>query len=63
MLADEIMCDSLLKWAYNAYTTSGYSQTFDAGAKLLKSYDADADVVERFTALFESYRQARKNAK
>ena len=44
-------------------TTDNYAADFDAGARLLKYRDADAEVVDRFSALFESYRQARKNAK
>lgn len=62
-LDDAIICDQLMKWMYNFLTTTGYAADFDPGARLLKSCDADAEVVERFSALFESYRQARKNAK
>lgn len=62
-LDDAIVCDQLMKWMYGFLTTAGYAADFDAGARLLKFYDADADVVDRFSALFESYRQARKNAK
>lgn len=62
-LDDAIVCDQLMKWMYGFLTTANYAADFDAGARLLKSYDADAEVVDRFSALFESYRQARKNAK
>lgn len=62
-LDDAIICDQLMKWMYGFLTTANYAADFDPGARLLKSYDADAAVVDRFTALFESYRQARKNAK
>lgn len=62
-LDDAIVCDQLMKWMYGFLTTANYAADFDAGARLLKSYDADAAVVERFSELFESYRQARKNAK
>lgn len=62
-LENKDLCDKWLNWAFGGYTTSGYSETFDAGAYLLKSCDADADVVERFSALFESYLQARKTNK
>lgn len=62
-LDDAIVCDQLMKWMYGFLTTANYTADFDAGARLLKSYDADAEVVDRFSALFESYRQARKNAK
>lgn len=63
MLDDEIKCDCLLRWAYNFWTTTGYDPTFDAGARLLKSYDAKDVVVNRFKALFESYKSAIKNDK
>lgn len=62
-LDDTIVCDQLMKWMYGFLTTANYAADFDPGARLLKSYDADAAVVDRFSALFESYRQARKNAK
>ena len=62
-LDDAIVCAQLMKWMYGFLTTANYAADFDAGARLLKSYDADAAVVERFSELFESYRQARKNAK
>lgn len=62
-LDDPITCDQLLKWMYGFLTTDNYATDFDAGARLLKYRDADAEVVDRFSALFESYRQARKNAK
>lgn len=62
-LDNPITCDQLMKWMYGFLTTVNYAAEFDAGARLLKSYDADAEVVDRFSALFESYRQARKNAK
>lgn len=62
-LDNPIVCDQLMKWMYGFLTTANYAADFDAGARLLKSYDADAEVVDRFSALFESYRQARKNAK
>lgn len=62
-LDDAIVCDQLMKWMYGFLTTANYAADFDAGARLLKSYDADAAVVDRFSSLFESYRQARKNAK
>lgn len=62
-LDDPITCDQLLKWMYGFLTTANYAADFDAGARLLKYRDADAAVVERFSELFESYRQARKNAK
>ena len=62
-LDDPITCDQLLKWMYGFLTTDNYAADFDAGARLLKYRDADAEVVDRFSALFESYRQARKNAK
>lgn len=58
-LGNKEICDKWLNWAYGGYTTSGYSATFDAGAYLLKSCDADSEVVNRFSELFESYREAR----
>ena len=62
-LGNPIVCDQLMKWMYGLLTTANYAADFDAGARLLESYDVDAEVVDRFSALFESYRQARKNAK
>lgn len=61
MLDNAIQCDAFLKWAYNLYLVSSYDQKFDAGARLLQSYDASDDVVKRFRALFESYKIARKD--
>lgn len=59
MLDDRIKCDCLLKWGYNFWTASGYAADFDVSAQLLKSYDADADVVKRYAELFNSYKIAR----
>lgn len=61
MLDNVIQCDAFLKWAYNFYLASSYDSKFDAGARLLKSYDASDAVVERFRTLFESYKIAQKN--
>ena len=33
--------------------------SFDIAARLLKSYDADTDVLKRYAALFNSYKMAR----
>lgn len=63
MLDDSVKCDCLLKWGYNFYTASGYAADFDIAARLLKSYDAAPDVVQRFAELFNSYKMARKNGK
>ena len=52
-------CDKLLNWMYSHWVNAGYSETFDVKAQLLKSYDADDDVVKRFNELFNSYKQAR----
>lgn len=59
MLDDQVKCNCLLNWAYGFYTADGYPKEWDAGARLLKSYDAESDVVLRFSALFESYKQAK----
>lgn len=59
MLDDEVKCDCLLRWGYDLWTASGYAQDFDISARLLKSYDADADVVKRYAELFYSYKVAR----
>lgn len=59
MLEDDIKCDCLLDWGYKLWTTSGYDENFDLGARLLKSYDAEPDVVKRYVALFNSYKVAR----
>lgn len=56
-----VTCDSLLAWSYQHWANYGFIATFDAGADLLASYDADAAVVERYRALFESYKQAKKS--
>lgn len=61
MINDNVKCNRLLEHIYNYYVNDGYPQEWDAGERLLKSYDADAEVVEKFTDLFESYRQARLN--
>ena len=62
-LDNPIQSDCMLDWGYQKWAASGYSSTFDVGAALLASYDADDDVVLRFTKLFESYRSARKAPK
>ena len=59
MLDDPIKCDCLLNWGYDLWTASGYAADFDIAARLLKSYDADADVLKRYAALFNSYKMAR----
>ena len=61
MINDNVKCNRLLEHIYNYYVNDGYPQEWDSGERLLKSYDADAEVVEKFTDLFESYRQARLN--
>lgn len=61
MIDDNKKCNALLEHIYNYYVNEGYPQEWDAGARLLKSYDADVNVVDKFTDLFESYRQARLN--
>ena len=52
-------CDKLLNWMYGHWVNAGYPETFDVKAQLLKSYEADDNVVKRFVALFNSYKQAR----
>lgn len=52
-------CDKLLNWMYGHWVNAGYPESFDVKAQLLKSYDADDDVVKRFNELFNSYKQAR----
>ena len=59
MLDDPIKCDCLLNWGYDLWTASGYAADFDIAARLLKSYDADTDVLKRYAALFNSYKMAR----
>ena len=63
MIEDKTKCNKLLERIYGFYINDGYPPVWDAGAQLLKSYDADAEVVDRFSELFESYRQARLNIK
>ena len=63
MIEDKTKCNKLLERIYGFYINDGYPPEWDAGARLLKSYDADAEVVDRFSELFESYRQARLNIK
>lgn len=63
MLDDAVMCDSLLNWAYQRWTAANYDTAFDAGTTLLKSYDADEEVVKRYRSLFESYKIARQSKK
>ena len=52
-------CDKLLNWMYGHWVNAGYPESFDVKAQLLKSYNADDDVVKRFNELFNSYKQAR----
>lgn len=59
MIEDKTKCNKLLERIYGFYSNEGYPQVWNAGARLLKSYDADAEVVDRFSELFESYRRAR----
>lgn len=59
---DELL-DKLLSWMYGFLTTEGYPKDFDPGARLLKFYEADGEVLDRFSQLFESYRQARNNSR
>lgn len=60
MLEDPIKCDCLLDWGYKLWMATGYSDDFDIGQRLLKSFDAAPEVAARYVALYTSYRQARK---
>lgn len=60
---DNELLDKLLSWMYGFLTTEGYPKDFDPGAHLLKFYEADGEVLDRFSQLFESYRQARNNSR
>lgn len=60
-ISDPSKMDALANMIYNFYTAAGYPQNWDAGARLLKSFDAEPEVVSRFSQYFESYRQARNN--
>lgn len=57
------LLDKLLNWMYGFLTTEGYPKDFDPGARLLKFYEADGEVLDRFSQLFESYHQARNNSR
>lgn len=59
VLNDSEKCDKFLMWMYGHWVNAGYPETFDVRAQLLKSYDADDDVVKSFIELFNSYKQAR----
>lgn len=61
MLDDVVKRECLLNWGYQRWTTSNYSETFDVGAALLNSFDAEADVLKRYCNLFESYKIARQS--
>lgn len=63
MLDDPVKGDCMLDWGYQRWTASNYNEDFDAGAALLRSFDADNEVVERFRKLFNSYKAARKAPK
>lgn len=63
MLDDAVKCDCILDWGYKRWTASSYSATFDVGAALLNSYDADEEVVKRYRSLFESFKIARQSKK
>lgn len=60
---DNELLDKLLNWMYGFLTTEGYPKDFDPGARLLKLYEADGEVLDRFSQLFESYRQTRNNSR
>lgn len=60
MLDDPVKSDCLLGWAYKFWVKDNYSETFDAGDRLLKSYDADDAVVLRFREMFKTYKVARR---
>lgn len=62
-ISDPSKMDALANMIYNFYTAAGYPQNWDAGARLLKSFDAEPEVVSRFSQYFESYRQARNNSR
>lgn len=59
VLDDQEKCDKFLMWMYGHWINAGYPEMFDVRAQLLKSYDADEEVVQRFVELFSSYKQAR----
>lgn len=63
MLEDPVKGDCMLDWGYQRWTASNYAEDFDAGAALLRSFDADNEVVDRFRKLFNSYKVARKAPK
>lgn len=56
MLDNDVQRRCLMDWAYKFWTASGYAQDFDVSARLLKSYDAVPDVVQRFVDEFNKYK-------
>lgn len=63
MIDDPDKQEKLLEMFYKKYISAGYPEDWDVAAELTHSFDAGEDVVKRFSALFESYRQAMNNSR
>ena len=58
-LEDTATCNKFLKWMYNRYVLSNYSDDFNPRKVLLDYYDAYTDVATKFCELFNSYKTAQ----
>ena len=63
MLDDNVKQGKLLEMFYGRFAKAGYPAGWDVAKDLTHSFDADGDVVKRFSELFESYRQAMNNGR
>lgn len=63
MLDDNVKQGKLLEMFYGRFAKAGYPAEWDVAKNLTHSFDADGDVVKRFSELFESYRQAMNNGR
>lgn len=63
MLDDNVKQGKLLEMFYRRFAKAGYPAEWDVAKDLTHSFDADDDVVKRFSELFESYRQAMNNGR
>lgn len=61
MLDDNVKQGKLLEMFYGRFAKAGHPAGWDVTKDLTHSFDADDEVVRRFSELFESYRQAMNN--
>lgn len=63
MLDDNVKQGKLLEMFYGRFAKAGYPAEWDVAKDLTHSFDAEDDVVKRFSELFESYRHAMNNGR